>query len=61
MLLETLTTGKSQRQVRMTKTIVRNGQPEEVVLLVSTERIQLGHTRPRADVPGGHHQECPRR
>jgi PAS domain S-box-containing protein len=43
-LLETLTTGKSLRQVRMTKTIVRNSQPEDVVLLVSTERIQLGHT-----------------
>jgi two-component system cell cycle sensor histidine kinase/response regulator CckA len=43
-LLETLTTGKSQRQVRMTKTIVRNGQPTDVVLLVSTERIQLGGT-----------------
>ena len=43
-LLETLTTGKSQRQVRMIKTIVRNGQPTDVVLLVSTERIQLGST-----------------
>jgi PAS domain S-box-containing protein len=43
-LLETLTTGKSQRQVKMTQTIVRQGQPEQVVLLVSTERIQLGHT-----------------
>jgi PAS domain S-box-containing protein len=43
-LLETLSTGKSQRQVKMSKTIVRNGLPEEVVLLVSTERIQLGST-----------------
>ena len=43
-LLETLTTGKSQRQVKMTKTIVRHGQPEEIVLLISTERIQLGNT-----------------
>jgi len=43
-LLESLTTGKSQRQVRMTKTIVRDRHPEDVVLLVSTERIQLGHT-----------------
>ncbi len=44
LLLESLTTGKSQRQVKMTKTIVRNNQREEVVLLISTERIQLGHT-----------------
>jgi len=43
-LLETLTTGKSQRQVRMTKKVIRNDVSEEVVLLVSTERIQLGHT-----------------
>jgi two-component system cell cycle sensor histidine kinase/response regulator CckA len=43
-LLETLTTGKSQRQVKMTQTIVRNGIREEIVLLVSTERIQLGTT-----------------
>ena len=43
-LQETLTTGKSQRQVKMNKTIFRNGSPEEVVLLVSTERIQLGYT-----------------
>ena len=43
-LLETLTTGKSQRQIRMTKAIIRNGVPVDVVLLVSTERIQLGHT-----------------
>lgn len=43
-LLETLTTGKSQRQIKITKTIVRKGAPEDVVLLVSTERIQLGHT-----------------
>ena len=43
-IAETLTTGKSQRQVRMTKTIFRHGEPAEAVLLVSTERIQLGHT-----------------
>lgn len=43
-LMETLTTGKSQRQIKMTKTIFRNGQAEEVVLLASTERIQLGGT-----------------
>ena len=40
-LLDTLTSGRSLRQVRMTKSIYRNGQPVEVVLLVSTERIQL--------------------
>src|SRR6202020_2588250 len=39
-LLETLTTGKSLRQVKMTKSIVRSGTIEAVVLLVSTERIQ---------------------
>ncbi len=44
LLVETLTTGKSQRQVKMTKKIFRNGQPSDVVLLVSAERIQLGHT-----------------
>ena len=43
-LMETLSTGKSLRQVKMTKAIVRNGQPTDVVLLVSTERIQLGGT-----------------
>jgi len=43
-LLNTLTTGKSHRQVKLTKTIVRRGNPESVVLLVSTERIQLGNT-----------------
>ncbi|HUC86693.1 MAG TPA: PAS domain S-box protein [Candidatus Acidoferrales bacterium] len=43
-LLETLTTGRSQRQVKMSKTIVRHGASEQVVLLVSTERIQLGYT-----------------
>ena len=43
-LLETLTTGKSQRQIKMTKTIYRDGLSEDVVLLVSSERIQLGHT-----------------
>jgi len=44
LLLESLTTGKSQRQIKLTKTIVRHQRTEEVVLLVSTERIQLGHT-----------------
>jgi PAS domain S-box-containing protein len=44
LLLETLTTGKSQRQIKTTKTIIRNGQAVEAVLLVSTERIQLGST-----------------
>jgi PAS domain S-box-containing protein len=43
-LMETLTTGKSQRQVRMTQMLTRHGQSESLVLLVSTERIQLGHT-----------------
>jgi hypothetical protein len=43
-LLDTLTTGKSQRQVKMNNTLVRDGLAEEVVLLISTERIQLGHT-----------------
>jgi PAS domain-containing protein len=43
-LLETLNTGKSQRQVKMSKTIFRHGRSEAVVLLVSTERIQLGGT-----------------
>jgi len=43
-LMETLSTGKSLRQVKMTKTIIRNHQPTDVVLLVSTERIQLGTT-----------------
>ena len=40
-LQSTLVTGKSLRQVRMTKALLRHGQPAEVVLLVSTERIQL--------------------
>jgi PAS domain S-box-containing protein len=44
LLLETLTTGKSQRQIKTTKVIIRSGQEVEVVLLVSTERIQLGGT-----------------
>ncbi len=44
LLLETLSTGKNQRQVRMVQNIICNGQTEEVVLLVSAERIQLGHT-----------------
>ncbi|HSY18746.1 MAG TPA: ATP-binding protein [Candidatus Acidoferrales bacterium] len=43
-LMETLTTGKSMKQVRMTKTLTRNGQPAQVVLLVSTERIQFHST-----------------
>ncbi len=43
-LLETLTTGRGVRQVKISKKISRNGQPTDVVLLVSTERIQLGHT-----------------
>jgi len=43
-LLETLSTGKSQRQIRMSKAVLRNGVSEVVVLLVSTERIQLGYT-----------------
>lgn len=40
-LLDTLTNGRSLRQVRMTKSVYRNGHPVELVLLVSTERIQL--------------------
>jgi PAS domain S-box-containing protein len=40
-LIETLTTGKSLRQVKMTKMVVRDGRNSEVVLLVSTERIQF--------------------
>jgi PAS domain S-box-containing protein len=43
-LIETLSTGKSLRQVKMTKTILRHDQATDVVLLVSTERIQLGTT-----------------
>ncbi|MGA2243502.1 MAG: PAS domain S-box protein [Verrucomicrobiota bacterium] len=43
-LLETLTTGKSRRQIKMNKVIIRAGTAEQVVLLVSTERIQLGGT-----------------
>ncbi|HEV2694320.1 MAG TPA: ATP-binding protein [Verrucomicrobiae bacterium] len=43
-LMETLTTGKSMKQVRMTKTLTRSGQPVQVVLLVSTERIQFHST-----------------
>ena len=43
-LMETLTTGKSMKQVRMTKTLMRSGQPVQVVLLVSTERIQFHNT-----------------
>jgi len=41
-LTETLTTGRSLRQVRMTKAFVRDKKSVEAVLLVSTERIQLG-------------------
>ncbi len=43
-LIETLTTGKSLRQVKMTKSVMRDGQSSEVVLLVSTERIQFDDT-----------------
>jgi two-component system cell cycle sensor histidine kinase/response regulator CckA len=43
-LMETLTTGKNLKQVRMTKTLLRGGQPVQVVLLVSTERIQFHST-----------------
>jgi hypothetical protein len=44
MLAETLKTGKNLRRLRMTKTLPRNGQPTQVVLLVSTERIQFHNT-----------------
>jgi PAS domain S-box-containing protein len=44
LLKETLVTGKSVRRASLTRTLVRNGQHEEVVLLVSTERIQLNGT-----------------
>ena len=43
-LVETLTTGKSLRQVRLAKTLLRDGQLTPVVLLVSTERIQFDNT-----------------
>jgi PAS domain S-box-containing protein len=43
-LQETLTTRRTLRKVKMTKSIVRSGKPAEVVLLVSTERIMLGGT-----------------
>jgi PAS domain S-box-containing protein len=43
-LRDTLTTGHSLRQVKMSKTLRRNGEPAEVVLLVSTERIQFDNT-----------------
>jgi PAS domain S-box-containing protein len=43
-LIETLTTGKSLRQVKMTKTVTRNDEDSPVVLLVSTERIQFDGT-----------------
>ena len=43
-LIDTLTTGKSLRQVKMTKTIVRDGQSSQIVLLVSTERVQFDGT-----------------
>ncbi len=41
LLRETLATGKSQRRVKVTKTVLRDGQSHDVVLLVSTDRIQL--------------------
>ncbi|HEX7653572.1 MAG TPA: PAS domain S-box protein, partial [Verrucomicrobiae bacterium] len=43
-LFETLTTGKNLRRVKMTKTLVRRSEPVQVVLLVSTERIQFHNT-----------------
>jgi len=43
-LTETLASGSSLRQVKMTKTLVRLGRSSQVVLLVSTERLQLGNT-----------------
>jgi PAS domain S-box-containing protein len=43
-LMETLTTGKSMKQVRMTKPLMRDGQTVQVVMLVSTERIQFHNT-----------------
>ena len=43
-LIETLTTGKCLRQVKMTKNVTRDSHHSEVVLLVSTERIQFDDT-----------------
>ena len=43
-LLETLSTGKGLKQSRMTKTLKREGGPAQVILLVSTERIQFHNT-----------------
>ncbi len=40
-LKETLTTGKNMRRVKMTKPLQRGEQATQVVLLVSTERIQF--------------------
>lgn len=44
LLKETLTTGKSVRRVNLKQTLLRQGQPTDVVLLVSTERLQLNGT-----------------
>jgi two-component system, cell cycle sensor histidine kinase and response regulator CckA len=44
LLKETLTTGKSFRRVNITLTQLHDGKSHEVVLLVSTERIQLNGT-----------------
>ncbi len=43
-LVETLTTGKNLRRVKMTKPLQRADQTVQVVLLVSTERIQFHNT-----------------
>ncbi|HEX9048222.1 MAG TPA: response regulator, partial [Verrucomicrobiae bacterium] len=43
LLVETLTSGRSHRRVKMGQQIRREGRAEECMLLVSTERIQLGH------------------
>jgi PAS domain S-box-containing protein len=43
-LAETLATGRSLRQTRLSKTLVRNGVARQIELLASTERIHLGHT-----------------
>jgi PAS domain S-box-containing protein len=44
LLVETLTTGKNFHRVRMTKSLPRKGEVAQVVLLVSTERIQFHNT-----------------
>lgn len=44
LLAETLVTGKNLRRVRMTKSVFREGRTHQLVLLVSTERIQFHHT-----------------